>query len=79
MLEFIDRFLQPLSRKNSSSVKETTDFLDKVRKIHNSWENEKTNKPFLVSMDSQSLYPKIDQNECTGAYKMTHQTDSVNA
>ena len=56
MLEFIDRLLQPLSRKNSSSVKETTDFLDKVRKIH-----------------------KIDHNECNGAYKMTHQTDSVNA
>ena len=36
MLESIDSFLQPLGRKNSSCVKDTTDFLNKVSKIYNS-------------------------------------------
>ena len=36
MPEFIDSFFQPLSRKNSLYVKDTTDFLNEVSKIHNS-------------------------------------------
>ena len=41
MSEFMDSFLQPLNRKNCSYVKDTTDFLNKVRKIHNSPDIEK--------------------------------------
>ena len=36
MPEFIDSFFQPLSRKNNLYVKDTTDFLNEVSKIHNS-------------------------------------------
>ena len=58
MSEFIDNFLHLLSRKNSSYVKDTTDFLNKISKIYNSPGNKK-NKPILVSMDVQSLYSNI--------------------
>ena len=46
MSEFMDSFLQPLNRKNCSYVKDTTDFLNKVSKIHNSPDIEKN-----LSMD----------------------------
>ena len=67
MSEFIDGFLQRLSRKNSSYVKDLTDFLHKVSKINNSPEIEKS-RPILVSMNFQSLYPNIDHKEGIDAY-----------
>ena len=43
MSEFIDSFLKPLSSKNSSYVKDATDFLNKLNKIYNSFDSKKTN------------------------------------
>ena len=65
MSEFIDSFLQLLTRKNSSYVK---DFLNKVSKIYNSPEIKKK-KPIWVSMDIQSLYPNINHKEGIDACK----------
>ena len=47
-----------LSRKNSSYIKDATDFLNKVSKIHNSPETKKK-KLTSVSMNVQTLYPNI--------------------
>ena len=69
MSEFIDSFLQPLSRKNSLYVRDTTDFLNKVSKIYNSPGQNNKKKPILVPMDVQSLYPNIDQKEGIDACK----------
>ena len=65
MLEFIDSFLQPLSRKNSSYVKDTTDFLNKISKMYNSPDIKK----ILDPMDVQSLYPNIDHKDGIDACK----------
>ena len=68
MSEFINSFLKLLGRKNSSYVKDATDFLYKVSKIQNSPEIEKS-KPILDSMDVQLLHPNINHKECTEACK----------
>ena len=65
MSEFIDSFTQPLSRKNSSYVKDATDFLNKISKMYNSPDIKK----ILDSMDVQSLYPNIDHKEGIDACK----------
>ena len=68
MSEFINSFLKLLGRKNSSYVKDATDFLYKVSKIQNSPEIEKS-KPILDSMDVQLLHPNLNHKECTEACK----------
>ena len=52
--EYIDSFLQPLASKHPSFLKDTQDFLEKIRRqCVNS-------NSFLVSMDIDSLYTNID-------------------
>lgn len=52
--EFIDAFINPLSQKHNSYLKDTYDFVNKIKMI-NAPEN-----AFLFSIDVNSLYTNID-------------------
>ena len=56
--EYIDFFLNPLSQKHNSYIKNTYDFVNKIKMIrvpHNC---------FLVTGDIESLYTNMDLNRC---------------
>lgn len=52
--EYIDYFLNPLSNKHFSYIKDTCDFIDKIRKLI------LPVNAFLFTMDINSLYTNID-------------------
>ena len=63
MSELVDSFLKAAAMKTRSYVKDTTDFINKIRYIT----TEKENDAFLVTMDVESLYPNIDHQEGVAA------------
>ena len=69
MSEFVDSFLKPARRLARSYIQDTTDFINKIRFIHECPKE----KVFIVSMDVQSLYPIIDHKE--GVYACSHVLD----
>ena len=61
--EYIDHFLQPLASKHDSYLKDTTDFLNKLKQV-------KINKDSLiVTMDVESMYTNIDHESGLKAVK----------
>ena len=58
--EFIDSFLGPAARKTKSYVKDTTDFVNKVKNV---CLPTSTDPVFLATMDVTSLYTNIDHSE----------------
>ena len=56
--EFVDSFLKRRAQKCSSYIKDTNDFLTKIRDV-----KDISSKSILVTMDVSSLYTNIDQNE----------------
>lgn len=52
--EYIDHFLQPLASKHDSYLKDTTDFLNKLKST------KITENSLLVTMDVESMYTNID-------------------
>lgn len=55
--EYLDHFLSPLANKHPSYIKNTTDFIQKVRQT-------KAKEPFkLFTMDVRSLYTNIDTSK----------------
>ena len=58
MSEFIDSFLKQQAKRCKSYIKDTNDFLVKIRDIKGI-----TSKSILVTMDVSSLYTNIDQTE----------------
>ena len=63
--KFVDHHLKPIARRSSSYVKDTTDFILKLRQNKSSHLLE--NDPFLVTIDVESLYPNTDREEGTQA------------
>ena len=61
--EFLDRILFPLSTKHSSYIKDTYDFISKIKNINIPLQS------FLFSMDVTSLYTNIEINEGIQAVK----------
>ena len=55
--EFVDTHLNPLARKASSFVRDSSDFINKTKNVCI------PKNAFLVTMDVVSLYPNIDQDE----------------
>jgi len=60
----IDHFLQPISNKHPSYVKDTPDFISKLRKV-----NIKNPKCYLITLDVESLYTNIDNKDGVEAVK----------
>ena len=54
---FVDTLLQPISKSQTSYLKDTTDFINFIEST------KVKNRTFLVSMDVTSLYTNIPQNE----------------
>ena len=52
--EYIDSFLAPLAAKHSSYLRDTTDFLEKIRHI------KLPSNSFLATLDVESMYTNID-------------------
>ena len=63
--EFLDHYLKPIAQRSSSNVKDTTDFILKLRQNNSS--HLLDNDPFLVTMDVESLCPNINHEEGTQA------------
>ena len=63
--EFVDYQLQPLVQSLNSYVKDTTDFLNKIKGIS----NDLPAKSILVTMDVKSLYTNIPNQEGIDAVK----------
>ena len=59
--EYVDTFLKPIAQRTKSYIRDTTDFINKIRNIT---VNEGST---LVTMDVSSLYPNIDQQEGSDA------------
>ena len=57
ILSFVDHLLQPIAQKQTSYLKDTTDFINFIEKTQVSHET------ILVSMDVTSLYTNIPQEE----------------
>lgn len=61
--EYIDHFLQPLASKHDSYLKDTSDFLNKLKQI-------KVNEnSLIVTMDVESMYTNIDHESGLAAVK----------
>ena len=58
MSEFVDSFLKVRAQKCNSYIKDTNDFLTKIRDL-----KDFSPKSILVTMDVSSLYTNIDQSE----------------
>ena len=58
--EYLDSFLKNAAQKTSSYVRDTTDFINKIRNLDFSSSDEPI---ILCSMDVNALYPNIDQQE----------------
>ena len=56
--EYLDFLLQPLMKSGKSYIKDTTEFLDKLRSLDNIPEN-----AILVTADVVGLYPSIPHDE----------------
>lgn len=69
--EFIDFHLNPLSTKHASYIKDTYDFVEKVKQIHIPLSS------FLFTMDIDSLYTNIDIKEGLQATKNIFQYQSI--
>lgn len=65
--EYLDYFLTPLSTKHASYIKDTYDFVDKVKQI------EVPIDAFLFSIDIDSLYTNIDIGEGIDSIKRVFQ------
>ena len=63
--EYLDHFLNPLSITHPSYIKDTCDFVDKVKKLH------VPEHSILFTMDVDSLYTNIDISEGIQAIKNT--------
>ena len=61
--EYIDHYLQPLASKHDSYLKDTSDFLNKLKQVKI---NENT---LLVTMDVESMYTNIDHESGLAAVK----------
>ena len=61
--EYIDHFLQPLASKHASYLKDTTDFLNKLKTV------KITENSLLVTMDVESMYTNIDHESGMSAVK----------
>ena len=61
--EYIDHFLQPIASKHASYIKDTTDFLAKLRQVKV--------KPdtLLITMDVESMYTNIDHDSGLAAVR----------
>ena len=59
--KFVDYHIQPLAKELPSYVKDTTDFINKVKDIGPLPENS-----YLVTMDVSSLYTNIPHDEGLG-------------
>ena len=55
--EYLDKMLQPLSNKHSSYVKDTYDFLEKVKNL------EVPENAYLITLDIESLYTNIQTSD----------------
>lgn len=55
--EYVDSFLAPLATKHPAYLRDTTDFLDKIRRV----QIPKTS--FLVTLDVESMYTNIDNKD----------------
>ena len=62
--EFVDSFLKPAAQKSDSYIEDSTDFINKTKNLK--FPEDKPD-PFLVTMDVESLYPNIDQEEGAAA------------
>ena len=54
--EYIDHFLMPLSMKHDAYLKDTTDFVEKIKKLR------VPANAYLISIDVQSMYTNIDND-----------------
>lgn len=61
--EYIDHFLQPLASKHDSYLKDTSDFLNKLKAV------KITGNSLLVTMDVESMYTNIDHESGLAAVK----------
>lgn len=63
--EYIDHFLMPLSTQHDAYLKDTTDFVDRLKKL--------TVPPnaYLISIDVQSMYTNIDNDSGLDAVRKT--------
>ena len=61
--EYIDHFLQDISQKHSSYVKDTSDFLSKLRNVKVKPET------LLITLDVESMYTNIDNDNGLKAIK----------
>ena len=59
--EFVDAFLKPLAQQSPSYIKDTSDFVQKIKTDVAPFVTH--SKTFLVTMDVSSLYPNIDHQE----------------
>ena len=65
--EYIDHFLQPIASKHESYLKDTSDFLNKLKQV-------KINESSLiVTMDVESMYTNIDHESGLAAVKKAFQ------
>ena len=64
MPELVDRFLKAAAKKTKSYVQDTTDFINKIR--YRTF-GHVTEEVFLVTIDVESLYPNIDNEEFISA------------
>lgn len=55
--EYLDKILQPLSNKHASYIKNTDDFLEKVRNL------EVPENAYLITLDIESLYTNIQTKD----------------
>ena len=61
--EYIDHFLQPLASKHASYIKDTSDFLNKLKQARVNAES------LLVTIDVESMYTNIDHESGLAAVK----------
>ena len=67
--EYIDHFLQPLATKHESYLKDTSDFLNKLKRV-------KINEnSLIVTMDVESMYTNIDHDSGLAAVKKAFQNN----
>ena len=66
--EFVDSFLKPAAKKTKTYIKDTTDFICKIKDLKIP-STTNTKSIYLVSMDVASLYPNIDHTEGIDACK----------
>ena len=67
--EYIDHFLQPLASKHDSFIKDTSDFLNKLKQV-------KINENSLIfTLDVDSMYTNIDHDSGLAAIKKAFDTN----